>query len=410
VRDLGLVVLWDDGDDSLAEPHAPYWHAREVLALRAAHTGAAVVLGATARSVEAAALVASGWAREVVLPRAELRRRGPRVLTSGSDVDLARDEAARGARLPHVAWETAKTALERGPVLVQVPRRGYVPSLACQTCRAPARCAHCHGPLGVTSGHAIPACAWCGRLAGGWACDRCSGTRLRATSVGERRTAEELGRAFPGVAVRVSGRDRGASGVLDTVGSRPALVVATPGAEPRVEGGYAAALLLDGRSMLDRADLRAAEETVRRWVAAASLVRSAAEGGTVVVLADPALAAVQALVRYDPAGFAARELAEREALHLPPAWRLAELTGQPSDVADLLRRSPVPPGATVLGPVPVPAPRRGPEADTRVRALVVVDRAAGAGLAAALHAGASVRSARKEGGPVTVRIDPVVLG
>ncbi len=64
----------------------------------------------------------------------------------------------------------------------------------------------------------------------------------------------------------------------------------------------------------------------------------------------------------------------------------------------------------MLGPVPVPAPRRGLEADTRVRALVVVDRAAGAGLAAALHAGTSVRSARKEGGPVTVRIDPVVLG
>ena len=31
-------------------------------------------------------------------------------------------------------------------------------------------------------------------------------------------------------------------------------------------------------------------------------------------------------------------------------------------------------------------------------------------LAAALHAGAAVRSARKDGGPVTVRIDPVVLG
>jgi primosomal protein N' (replication factor Y) len=268
----------------------------------------------------------------------------------------------------------------------------------------------CHGPLGVTSGHAVPTCAWCGRLAGDWVCARCGGTRLRAVSVGERRTAEELGRAFPGVPVQVSGRDPGGTGVLDTVGSRPALVVATPGAEPRAEGGYAAALLLDGRLMLDRADLRAAEETVRRWIAAASLVRSAAEGGTVVVVADPSLAAVQAVVRHDPAGFAARELAEREALHLPPAWRLAELTGQAADVADLLARSALPDGATVLGPVPVAAPRRGVAPDTRVRALVVVDRAAGSALAAALHAGSAVRSARKEGAAVTVRIDPVVLG
>ena len=410
VRDLGLVVLWDDGDDSLAEPHAPYWHAREVLALRAAHTGAALVLGATARSTEAAALVASGWAREVVLPRAELRRRGPRVLTSGSDSDLARDEAARSARLPHVAWETAKAALARGPVLVQVPRRGYVPSLACQTCREPARCAHCHGPIGVTSGHAVPSCVWCGRLAGAWVCPLCSGTRLRAVSVGERRTAEELGRAFPGATVRVSGRDPGGAGVLAEVEPEPALVVATPGAEPRVEGGYAAALLLDGRVMLDRPDLRAAEETVRRWIAAACLVRPASEGGTVVVLADPALGPVQAVVRHDPAGFAARELVEREALHLPPAWRLAELTGLGPDVADLLARSTLPAGASVLGPVPVLAPRRGPAVEGRVRALVAVARPAGAALAAALHAGAAVRSARKDGGPVTVRVDPVVLG
>ena len=33
VRDLGLVVIWDDGDDLHAEPRAPYPHAREVLAL-----------------------------------------------------------------------------------------------------------------------------------------------------------------------------------------------------------------------------------------------------------------------------------------------------------------------------------------------------------------------------------------
>lgn len=35
VRDLGLVMIWDDGDDTLAEPRAPYPHAREVGMLRA---------------------------------------------------------------------------------------------------------------------------------------------------------------------------------------------------------------------------------------------------------------------------------------------------------------------------------------------------------------------------------------
>ncbi|MGD9957396.1 MAG: primosomal protein N' [Candidatus Nanopelagicales bacterium] len=414
VVDLGLIVLWDDGDDSLAEPHAPYWHAREVLALRAARTGAALVLGSTSRSVEAQALVEQGWAREVVAPRSEVRRHAPRIVTVG-DADLARDEAARSARLPHIAWETARQALARGPVLVQVPRRGYVPALACQTCRELARCRHCHGPLGVSSGHAVPVCGWCGRLAGDWSCAACGGTRLRAVSVGERRTAEELGRAFPGVPVRTSGRDPSGAGVLDQVDGRPALVVATPGAEPRAEGGYAAALLLDGRVALDRPDLRAAEEAVRRWTAAVSLVRPASEGGAVVLVADPSLVPVQAVVRSDPGGFAARELAEREQLHLPPAWRVAEAVGAPSDVDDLLGHLRLPDGAQILGPVPVAPARRAGRADAgepRVRALLVAPRTEGGGaaLAEALKAAAGIRSARKEGGPVAVRVDPVALG
>ncbi len=412
VADLGLIVLWDDSDDSHAEPHAPYWHAREVLVMRANTTGSAMVVGSTSRSVEAAALVSSGWARNVVEPRTAARASAPRIITIGGDVEQARDEAAMTARLPNIAWQTAKRGLEVGPVLVQVPRRGYVPSLSCQTCRRAATCSSCHGPVGVTSGSAIAACTWCGRLAGDWVCPSCKGRALRAMSFGERRTAEELGRAFPGVVVRTSGRDSSGAGVLDEVDDAPALIVATPGAEPRVAGGYAAALLLDGRVMLDRPDLRAAQEAVSRWFAAISLVRSANDGGAVVLVADPTLAAVQAIVRNDPVGFSDRELMERDAVRLPPHYRVAELTGQQRDIADLIAQAKLPAHAQVLGPVPVPVSRskRPVPGEAVVRALVVVPSAVGSELSAALAAGSAVRSARKEGAPVTVRIDPIVLG
>ena len=41
VHDLGLVAIWDDGDDLHDEPRAPYPHAREVLLMRAQDTGCA---------------------------------------------------------------------------------------------------------------------------------------------------------------------------------------------------------------------------------------------------------------------------------------------------------------------------------------------------------------------------------
>ena len=105
-----------------------------------------------------------------------------------------------------------------------------------------------------------------------------------------------------------------------------ALVVATVGAEPVATGGYAAALLLDGDSLLRRENLRAGEDAVRRWFNAAALVRPAPEGGLVVITADDA-AGVGALLRWDPAGYASRELALRQELQLPPAVRVASVTG-----------------------------------------------------------------------------------
>jgi primosomal protein N' (replication factor Y) len=252
----------------------------------------------------------------------------------------------------------------------------------------------CSGPLALRGGHAVPYCRWCGRLAGDWRCPSCGGTGVRAVIVGARRTAEELGRAFPSVAVRTSGRD----GVLATVSGAPALVVATPGAEPVPDGGYAAAVLLDGWALLGRPDLRAAEEALRRWTNAAALLRPA---GELVVLADAGVPAVQALLRWDPVTFSERELDERAELGFPPAVRMATLTGPAAAIRETLADAVLPPGAQILGPVPVEG---GPE-----RAMVRVPRHLGSALARALKGASGVRSARKAPDVVRVNIDPLDL-
>jgi primosomal protein N' (replication factor Y) (superfamily II helicase) len=399
VRDLGLVVLWDDGDDVHAEPHAPYPHPREVLALRAHRADAGALIGGFTRTTDATQLVESGWAHPLAPERATLRGAMPQVRPVGDDTELARDEAARSARLPNLAFRTARQALDHGPVLVQVPRRGYLPALACGRCRGPARCGNCQGPLALTNAHAVPYCRWCGRIAGDWRCPECGNAHVRAVVVGAGRTAEELGRAFPGVTIRTSGKD----GVLDRVGAQSALIVSTPGAEPPADEGYAAALLLDGWALLGRADLRANEETLRRWMNAAALVRA---GGVVVVAAEAGHAPVQALVRWDPVTLAERELAERRELGFPPAVRMASLTGTPAAVRDLLEAARLPEGAQVLGPVQVTGKDRDEELE---RALVRVPRHDAAALGLALKAAQGVRSARKAAETVRVRLDPLEL-
>jgi primosomal protein N' (replication factor Y) len=410
VENLGLVVLWDDGDDLHAEPRAPYPNAREVLALRAHRAGAAALLGGFARTAELAQLVQAGWARDLTPDRAMLRATAARVRPAADDRELGRDEAATTARLPSLALRTARAALAAGgPVLVQVPRRGYLAAIACGRCRAQARCvsliggAPCNGPLRLADQHATPDCRWCGALATSWRCPRCGHDRLRAIVTGATRTAEELGRAFPGVKVATSGGDL----VLSRVPDSPALVIATPGAEPLAR--YAAALLLDGWALLGRPSLRAGEEALRRWLAAAALVRS---DGTVLVHADQSLAATQALIRWDPVTFAERELAERAELGFPPAVRMAAVTGEAAAVASLLAGTD--PAFEVLGPVPVDHGAMVDHgaleaAQDQVRALIRAPRARGADLARALQAAQAARSARKEGGGARVQLDPAEL-
>ncbi|MGW0906651.1 primosomal protein N' [Streptomyces sp. NPDC002853] len=414
VRNLGLVVIWDDGDASHSDDNAPFPHVREVLELRASRDKCGFLLGSWSCTVEAAQLVESGWAAPLVADREQVRGAAPLVRTVG-DGDLARDEAARAARLPTLAWNVVREGLKHGPVLVQVPRRGYVPRLACERCREPARCRHCAGPLEARDGGGLW-CGWCGVEEGAWHCGECGGFRLRAQVVGARRTAEELGRAFPAVPVRTSGREQ----VLDTVAGTPALVVSTPGAEPVAEGGYAAALLLDGWAMLGRPDLRAGEDALRRWISASALVRSQGVGGTVVVVAEPTLRPVQALVRWDPVGHAVRELSERAELGFPPVSRMASVAGTSEALSGFLAAAELPGDAAVLGPVPVPdagpgpARRAGaaPAGEQWERVLIRVPPGSGAALAASLKAAQAARMARGAGGgePVRIRVDPLDIG
>ena len=379
---LGAVIVWDDGDDVYREPHAPYWDVREVAALRSHLSNCDLFVGAPARSVATQWWCESGWAQPVEPVRPPVWN-----VRAIDDREVARDPAASSARIPTAAWEVAREGLTRGPVLVQVMRRGYLPGLACRECRTPATCGACRGPLEITSGHAIPRCSRCGQLAGSWRCPECGSEHVRAMSVGAGRTAEELGRAFPGVQVVWSEADR----IVREVADSPALVVATPGAEPWAEAGYQAVVILDAR--VAAPTLIGGEQLVRRWFSAVRLIRA---GGQVCVVADPAMPEVQALTRWDSRWYAERELQQRMAIGLPPASRVAELTG-PSSAVSALERS-ISVEHRTLGPVDVAGGSRTYLLTPRNQASVLTHQ-----LASALRTASIGETSLRD---VRVRMDP----
>jgi primosomal protein N' (replication factor Y) len=378
VANLGLVAMFDDGDDLFAEPRAPYPHAREVLLIRALQEKTAVLLGAYARSVEAQALVERGWCSDLTAEPVTRRRVWP-------TLDVSDGDAGAPARLPQAVFKAIRATV--GPVLVQVPRRGYRTSLACQQCRTPARCPACGGPLEQAGAEDVLQCRWCEQRPAGWACAACGGREVRAPTIGHLRTAEEYAAAFPDRTVLTSG----GSAVLDEVESGGTLVLATPGAEPRVAGGYELVVLMDTWLMLARDDIRVVEEAHRRWFNALAMAR---ETATAVAVGDPG--SLQALVRADPVGFARRELDERAATHLPPSGRLAVIDGEPDVVEGWASRDWTA-HTEVLGPI---------ELDEDARLVLRAPLREGAELARRLHEAQAERSADKLP-PVRVRIDPM---
>ncbi len=398
VHDLGLVAMWDDGDDLFAELHAPYPHAREVLTSRAHLQQTAVLLCGHSRSVESQLLVESGWAvalsrrRASRLERPHRRCTSPAKTTASSNVIRLRrwpgclGGCSRSSGRPWRrgrCWCTPPLRLPAGVGVCGVPAAGPLRALL----RAAGH-RHRQRPAAVPVVHA-------GRDRLGvstlwWRCSSCSGGWFVAYGAG--------------VGPQLSPDDRadlGGDRVLDTVDPQPAIVVATPGAEPRASpDGYAAAVLLDTWLTLTRPDFGAAEEALRRWFNAAALVRPGGDGGRVIAVGEPSAPALQALVRWDPAGFATRELADRRSAHLPPAARVATITAPAEVMTEALGQLTLPPRAEVLGPVDI-----GREA---VRLVVRTPSDRGRALTRALQHLQATRSSRKLP-PVRVQVDPAEL-
>ena len=360
---LGLIAVWDDGDPLHSEPLSPYVHTRDAALLRQEQQGCALMFVGHSRSTEVQRLVEIGWLRSV----SPLPLVLPKVVPTAHQV--SGDRLAAQARIPSSAWQAARKALETGPVLVQVARPGYAPRLACAHCQQSARCQRCEGPLTQRSARSVPACAWCGALAVNWRCSNCEGEKLRFVGIGATRTAEDLGRAFPGVRVIIADGER----QVLTVGAEPALVIATRGAEPVAAGGYRAVLLLDGERMVARESLRVGEDCLRWWSNAVAL----AAGGAPTVLVGVGGALASALVTWRQADYARAELADRRRLRFPPAVRVATITGTAEAVAATATLAGLD-QVDVLGPVDLHT--------GAVRTILRFDYGKGADVAATLRA------------------------
>ena len=330
VEELGLCIVVDDAAPTLREQRAPYCEARDVLMLRAHGEGAGFLVFSPYVSEQSAALVESGWAALLRGSDAATVAALPRI---SSPEQWTRD-SAQWSRIPESAFALVRQSLHNGPVLVVVPRAGYLPIVACAACHALASCSVCGGALSIDQPHAPALCRRCGASFPAWKCPECSSGSLRAARVGSHRTAEEIGRAFPGVGVILSGA-QSADGISENVSDGSRIVVATPGAEPTADGGFAAALVLDSRFLLGEG-LGSETDFLRKAGRIVTRVKPARAGGHVMFAGgiEPRLLETLTSWRHPEAAHALLE--ERSALALPPTARWFAIAGSLPDLRRVL--------------------------------------------------------------------------
>lgn len=145
---------------------------------------------------------------------------------------------------------------------------------------------------------------------------------------GERHT-EEIGRAFPNLPTFYSTADSPIVSLPNT----PALVIATAGMEPRVDGGYCAVVLLEGDSFFSYSDLRAQERARETFFIAAASVSKGGEVLTVVNSSNPITAAI---TQWNPKVLTTRELSERRELNFPPYSRSIVMEVESSEATSII--------------------------------------------------------------------------
>lgn len=396
--DLGVIVIFDPGDDRLEDAQAPYLSALDIGVRRAYRENCSLVLASMSISTQAATLLQSGWAA-AMQPTIDDFRAHTAVIHVPGEEERLRDGSGGLSRIPTHVQRRIRQALEKGPVLVHVPHRGWHNVIACERCRAPAHCYSCHGPLRSDELNHI-SCSWCARPQADWRCEECASKKWKATRIGSSRTSEELGRAFAGVPIATSDAEHT---ILESVNNKRRLVIATPGAEPVAQEGYVAGLVLDAQAITGRPELWAPEEAFRRWLNVLGLIQPQ---GTLTIVGVEDGRMAQALIRRDPMGFAQQLLDERELLGFFPARCLIAIDGSRQHVEGFISELELPSRCELLGM----ATRIGRDVQKShgsdaVRALYRCHWDASDNLIEQMKATQVARSA-KRAGAVSIRVNP----
>ncbi len=388
-RDLGLIVIDEEHDQSYKQEDGVVYSARDMGVLRASLCSAQVVLASATPSLESWANAEAGK-----YDRLDLEARFGAVMPDMSPIDMRGEDVPSGRWISPTLQRAVQARIDAGEqALLFLNRRGYAPVTICRACGHQISCDHCDARMVEHRFLKRLMCHQCGETKPiPETCPECQAEgKLAPVGPGVERMAEEVAAVFLDARVAVLSSDLFGSAralkdqILNIADGGADIIIGTQ----LVAKGHNFPKLtlvgvIDADLGLHGSDLRAAERTFQLINQVAGRAgRGDKPGQALIQTFQPEHPVIRAILAGDQEAFLRTEAAEREAAGVPPYGRMAGIVlsspdmGEVFDFGNELARRDTPLariGAKLYGPAPAPIARiRGRH---RVRLLIKAEKGA----------------------------------
>jgi primosomal protein N' (replication factor Y) (superfamily II helicase) len=373
VRNLGLIVVDEEHDQSYKQEEVPRYHGRDVAIVRAQAAKACIVLGSATPSLESRYNAEKGKYTLLELPGRIEARPMPRV----DLIDMRQEflETRKQTTFSRAMVEQLANKVEAGEqTIVLLNRRGFSSFVACRSCGERIECINCALTLTYHRRDKRLLCHYCNYAQKvPDVCPKCQSEHIYFLGIGSEKVEEELHRDFPKARIArldsdtVNGK-HGFEMILQ--GFRDGNFDILVGTQMIAKGHDIPNVTLVGVVSADiglgMPDFRAAERTFQLLTQVAGRAgRGNLPGIVLVQTINPDHYAVRLAAAQDYQAFYEKELQFRKFMHYPPFSAMANIIVRTEKQEDALRMStelghlltPAPESMKIMGPAEAPVPR-----------------------------------------------------
>ena len=328
---LGLVIVDEEHETSYKQQDpAPRYHARSAAIVLAQMAGAKVLLGTATPSLESYHNAKTGKYGLVELKERYKGMELPEIQVVDT-ADLQRRKMMAGPFSPLLLMRV-REALERGEQAILFQnRRGFAPMIECHQCGWVPTCQHCDVKLTLHRQLNQLTCHYCGAVYQvPTQCPCCGDTDLRTHGYGTEKIEEQVRDAFP--EARISRMDldttrtrNGYERIISDFGAgRTNILIGTQMISKGLDFDKVSVVgIVNADGMLNQPDFRAYEHAFMMMSQVAGRAgRKGRRGLVILQTKQKDLPVISQVVRNDYMALYKSLIAERQAFHYPPYYRL----------------------------------------------------------------------------------------